>query len=316
LRTIPVILDIAREMRELAPGALLINFTNPSGLVAEAVINHAPDVPVVGVCNSPITAKMGFLGLLAALSSVYRSVDPDQVELSTLGLNHLSWHRGMRIHGQDVWPLVIEAYIAGLKKAPVPEWDPNTVESLRMIPNSYLQYYYHTKRKLAEQENWPPSRAEKVMEIEKALLRQYAEKDRIEPPADLMKRGGAYYSTVATKIMNSHFNDLGETYVVSARQGNAVPGWRADWVLELPCSIDSSGAHPLPSEPLPLACFGLLAQVKAYELLTSQAAVQGDRNAAYQALLVHPLGPSEDHIQELLDDMLETNRNLLPRFWP
>ena len=114
------------------------------------------------------------------------------------------------------------------------------------------------------------------------------------PPPDLMLRGGAYYSTVATQLLNAHYNNLGETHVVNTAHAGAVPGWPSDWVLEMPCRVDKAGIHPLPAEPLPLVCFGLLAQVKSYELLTVEAAVHGDRKAAYQALLAHPLGPKAD----------------------
>jgi 6-phospho-beta-glucosidase len=177
-----------------------------------------------------------------------------------------------------------------------------------------LQYYYYTGHKLVAQEKWPPSRAEQVMEIEQELMAQYAEPDRIAPPEGLMRRGGAYYSTVATQLLNAHHNDLGETHIVNVPHRGAVPGWPEDWVLEMPCQVHSGGIVPLSVEPLPPACFGLLAIVKAYELLTVEAAVHGDRDAAYQGLLVHPLGPSADVVQALLDDMLETNRAYLPRF--
>ncbi len=120
---------------------------------------------------------------------------------------------------------------------------------------------------------------------------------------------------MATQLLNAHYNDLGETHVVNTAHGGAVPGWPAGWVLELPCRVDGAGIHPLPAEPLPPVCFGLLAQVKAYELLTVEAAVHGDRAAAYQALLAHPLGPSADKVQAVLDDMLETHRSHLPQFW-
>ena len=129
-----------------------------------------------------------------------------------------------------------------------------------------------------------------------------------------MKRGGAYYSTLATQLLNAHYNDLGEVHVVNVRHGGGVPDWPEDWVLEMPCRVDKEGVHPLPAEPLPAACFGLLAHVKMYELLTVEAAVRGDRDAAYQALLVHPLGPAADQVQVVLDDMLEINRAYLPQF--
>jgi 6-phospho-beta-glucosidase len=313
LRTIPVILGIARDMRELAPGALLVNFTNPSGLVTEALNRYAPDVLAAGVCNAPITMKMEILDALERHQGL--RIAPERAELRTLGLNHLSWHRGFVVDGKDIWPQLLAGYLAELRADPDPEWDPRTVEVLGMIPNYYLQYYYHTDRKLAAQEQWPPSRAEEVMGIEADLLRQYAEPDRVKPPEGLMKRGGAYYSTLATQLLDAHYNDLGETHVVNVRHGGAVPGWPEDWVLEMGCRVDRAGIHPLPAEPLPPACFGLLAHVKAYELLTVEAAVHGDRDAAYQAVLAHPLGPPADRVQAVLDDVLETNRSYLPQFW-
>ena len=313
LRTIPVILSIAQDMRELAPGALLVNFTNPAGLVTEALSRHAPDVPSVGVCNVSITTRMGIVKRLEKERG--EPIDPQRTELETLGLNHLSWHRGFTLDGQDIWPQVFEGFLTELEQQAEPEWDVATIRSLQMMPNYYLKYFYYTGQVLAEQEAWPPSRAENVMEIENGLLQQYAEPERSEPPADLMKRGGAYYSTVATQLLNAHYNDAGETRVLNTPHAGAVPGWPADWVLEMPCRIDAQGVHPIPTRPLPPVCFGLLAQLKSYEILTAEAAVHGDRNAAYQALLAHPLGPAADQVQAVLDDMLEINRRYLPQFW-
>ncbi len=169
LRTIPVVLKIAQDMEELAkPGAPLVNFTNPAGLVTEALARYAPDVPSVGVCNVPITAKMDLLDGLREHSGLI--VGPERTELKTLGLNHLSWHRGFAVDGEDIWPRIMEQVVRQLRLEDEPEWDPQTIETLRMIPNYYLQYYYYTERKLAGQEMWPPSRAEEVMAIEEELL--------------------------------------------------------------------------------------------------------------------------------------------------
>ncbi len=313
LRTIPVVLRIAQDIRESAPEALLVNFTNPSGLVTQALKKYAPDVSSVGVCNGPLSTKMGILEMLA--QEMGEKIDPQRAELKTLGLNHLSWHRGFTLDGEDVWPQVFENVLAHLKADPEPEWDARTVEVLGMIPNHYLTYYYSRDRHLAEQGQWPPSRAETVMEVERELLKLYADPGLTEPPAELMKRGGAYYSTVAAQLLNAHYNDLGETHIVNTRQDGMVPGWPDDWVLEMACRVDKKGIHPLPAEPLPPACFGLLAQVKAYELLTVDAAVHGDRDLAYQALLAHPLGPKAEKIQDVLEDLLLTHQPYLPQFW-
>jgi 6-phospho-beta-glucosidase len=312
LRTIPIILGIANDIREVAPGALLANFTNPAGLVTEALNRYAADVPAVGVCNVGITTKMEILDELEKATGSH--VDTDRAVLNTLGLNHLTWHRGFTIDGEELWPIIFPAYVESLKEEAEPEWDVRTVESLGMIPNYYLQYFYYTDKKFQAQKKWPPSRAEEVMEIEKDLLRQYADPALSEPPADLMKRGGAYYSTLATQLINSHHNNLGQVHVVNVCNNGAVKDWPADWVLELAAKVDSKGIHPVPADPLPAACFGLISQVKMYELLTVEAAVHGDRNAMYQAILTHPLGPSADKVQEVLEDMLETNKQWLPQF--
>ena len=314
LRTIPVILSIAKDMRELSkPGAMLVNFTNPAGLVTQALSQYANETPSVGVCNVPLTAKMKILEGLEQATG--KKIEPERAELKTLGLNHLSWHRGFTVDGEDVWPQVIQSYVDKLKSEEHPDWDPRMVEILRMMPNYYLQYFYYTDKKFKAQQAWPPSRAEEVIEVEKDLLRQYADPNLKEPPADLMKRGGAYYSTVATQLLNAHYNDLGETHVVNIRNGGAVKEWDANWVLEMPSTVKKNGITPLPADPLPASCFGLIVAVKQYELLTVEAAVHGDRDAAYQALLVHPIGPQADKVQVVLDDMLETHREHLPQFF-
>jgi 6-phospho-beta-glucosidase len=313
LRTIPVILSIAHDMQKwAAPGALLVNFTNPAGLVTQALTQYAPQVTAVGVCNAPFHMKMDVLEGLARMGI---EVAPEQAELDTLGLNHLTWHRGFTIDGEDLWPRVLEQYVAHLRREVEPEWPPALIESLQMIPNYYLHYFYATGRKLAEQAAWPPSRAEEVMAIEAELLAQYAEPERTELPEGLMQRGGAYYSTVATQLLNAHYNDLHEQHVVNVPHRGAVVGWPDDWVLELPAEVSRAGIRPLPARPLPPAAFGLLQQVKMYELLTVEAAVHGDRNAAYQALLTHPLGPAADQADAVLDDMLNIHRAYLPQFF-
>ena len=313
LRTIPVLLSIANDIREVAPGAPLINFTNPAGLVTEALFRYAPDVTAVGVCNVPIGMKMILLEKLE--KSTGKSIPPETAELDTLGLNHLTWHRGFTVEGEDMWPQIIEGYISELKAEEEPEWPVRTIEILRMLPNYYLQYFYQTEKKLASQESWPPSRAEQVIEIEDKLLAQYADPELKEPPDELMERGGAYYSTVATQLLDAHYNNLGDRHIINVRNAGMVQGWPEDWVLEMPATVDRKGFHPLPVDPLPEVCFGLIAQVKSFEILTAKAAVTGDREAAYEALLANPIGPAADKIQEVLDDMLETHKEYLPQFW-
>jgi len=309
LRTIPVILSIAQDIKEVSSDALLVNFTNPAGLNTEALARFAPEVQTVGVCNVPITTK------IRILKNIGYNISHEHAQLNTLGLNHLSWHRGMTVDGEDVWPQVLEKYIEGhFEDPPHVIFPAEMIRSLRVLPNSYLQYYYFTEKKLKEQEKWPPSRAEQVIEIEANLLRQYSEPNRTEPPDDLMKRGGAHYSIVATQLLDAHYNDLDETQILNVPHNGAISGYPGDWVLEMPCKVNRNGVKPIKADPLPSACNGLLASVKNYELLTVKAAVYGDRDVAYQALLAHPLGPSADKVEAVLQDLLKTNRGYLPQF--
>lgn len=313
LRTIPVILEIAAHMRAEAPQALLVNFTNPSGLVTEALQRHAPDIQSVGVCNSALTTKMAILDQLTRLTG--ETIAPQRAVIKNLGLNHLTWYTDFLIDGHSIWDLVIKAYVDQLQQQADPEFDPDLVEQMDLIPNSYLKYFDHTDKMLKKQSAWPPSRAEVVMEIEKNLLKDYANPNLTEPTAELMLRGGAYYSTVAAQLLNAHYNDLDEEHVLNTRHLGAVTGYPPDWVMELPCKVDRTGIHPIPAAPLQQACFDLLSAVKTYELLTVEAAVHGDRAAARQALLVHPLGPEEDAVDAVLEDLLQTHRAHLPQFF-
>ncbi len=313
LRTIPVALEIAENILRLSPGALLLNFANPAGLVTEALFRYAPGIRAVGVCNVGITTKMRLLALWEKLTG--EKVDPSRAALETLGLNHLTWHRGFRIDGQELWPKIFPAILAWMREEQDADWDIGTLETLGMLPNYYLRYYYYTSHIIEAQKKWPPSRAETVMEIEKELLGRYADPRLTELPPELMKRGGAFYSELATQLIDDHWNDRGNVHVINVRNAGAVAGWPDDWVLELPARVDARGVHPLTTPALGGAPAGLVAQVKEYELLTVEAAVKGDRRSLREALLAHPLGPEADKVGAVADDMLETNRTYLPRFF-
>ena len=313
LRTIPVILEICDQIQQVAPGALLLNFTNPSGLIMEAIQRYAPKIKAAGVCNSAFTTRMKILQQFSERDGVMYAAEDG--ELLTLGLNHLTWHSGFRLKGEDVWDEVFNGYVQQLRAMPEPPFHPDFIEKQGVIPNDYLEYYFQAAKKVALQKNWPPSRAEEVMAVEKDLLAQYADPACDTIPAGLMQRGGAYYSSVAASMIDAYWNDLGETHIANVAHNGQVKGWEKEWVLEMPCRVDRRGVQPLPTQPLPLYNYALLEQVKQYELQTVEAAVHGDRAAAFRALLAHPLGPEEDQAGVLLEDMLSTHRRYLPRFF-
>jgi 6-phospho-beta-glucosidase len=180
LRTIPVVLNIARDIQKLAPNALLINFSNPSGLVTEALFRYAPKVQSIGVCNSAITTKMEILTRLN--KKLGTNFTENEAEIKTLGLNHLTWYHGFIINGQDYWPQIMEEIIEEQRNSEDPYFDPDTLAHLQMLPNSYLRYYYYTEKMIKKQADWPPSRAEEVMAIEAELIKAYKDAESSEPP--------------------------------------------------------------------------------------------------------------------------------------
>jgi 6-phospho-beta-glucosidase len=302
LRTIPVVLDIAAETaRRGAPGAWVIDFTNPAGLVTQALIDAGHRA--IGLCNIPI----GFQRMLADRLGV----EPDRVELEHVGLNHLSWERSVRVDGVDRLPELIDGYAEQLgEEVDLPG---ELIRLVGALPSYYLRYFYLTERALAEQTTATP-RAQEVMEIERTLLEMYADPALDEKPALLEKRGGAFYSEAAAMLVESLLADRGDTQVVNVRNGGAIPNLDADAVVEVPCRIDASGAHPLPQRPLPPDMLGLVEQVKAYERLTVAAANSGDRATALRALLANPLVRTYDTAAPLLDALLDAHRDHLPRF--
>ncbi len=304
LRTIPVMLDIAHDMAELAPGAYLINFTNPSGIITEALLRYSR-VTAIGLCNIPIGLQHRIARLLG--------VSPERIRLDYVGLNHLSWVRGVKLDGEDVFGQVMERAIAMARAGELP-FSPELLETLGMIPCDYLRYYYHHDQVVAEQRRSGRTRGEVVQEIEAELLRMYADPALNRKPELLEKRGGAYYSTAAVALMSAIHRDAGEVQIVNTRNDSALPDLPAGCVVELPSVIGRGGAKTLPVDPMPPSIRGLVQAIKAYEELTVRAAVEGDERAALQALLAHPLIPSFGVARDLWVAIKEANKAYLPQF--
>jgi 6-phospho-beta-glucosidase len=306
LRTVPVMLDIARDMRELAPNATLVNFTNPAGIVTEALVRHG-GVPVVGLCNNAINAQRGIARRFA--------VPPDHVQIEQVGLNHLNWIRRVMVDGQDVTGRVLEGYIEELRRDADPlHFPPALIQMLGALPSSYLEYFYLESQVIARQNSGVPTRAEVVMDVERRLMERYADTHLCEKPPELMERGGAYYSTAAAALIASLWTGDGATHIVNTRNDGAIPDLPADVVVETPSRVGKNGAVPVPVAPLADSMHGLTEQVKSYELLTIQAALHGDEQAAMLALLANPLGPDAAHVEEVWADIKATHVGLLPTF--
>ena len=308
LRTVPVVLGLAELTAEIgAPNAWFVDFTNPTGLVTQALLDAGHHA--LGLCNVAIGFQRSF--------AKYFDVTPDRVQLEHVGLNHLSWERKVLVDGVDRLPELL-ALSPDAPNHPFDEidWVPiEFVRDLGAIPSYYLHYYYRTSAVLAEQREGT-TRAEQVMEIEAGLLELYKDPSLDTKPALLEQRGGAYYSDAAAALIASLQAGTGDVQVVNVRNEGAVANLADDDVVEVACTVDLDGAHPLSVEPLPPEMHALVAHVKDYERLTIAAALSGSRSDALQALLANPLVPDLDTAQPLLDALLEVNRRYLPRFWP
>jgi 6-phospho-beta-glucosidase len=303
LRTVPVVLEIADDMSRLgADGAWLLDFTNPSGLVTQALADHGHRA--IGLCNIPIGFQRELAGQLG--------VEPEHVQLEHVGLNHLSWERAVMVDGEDRLPGLVEAFADQLGE--LVEMPGDLVRLLGALPSYYLRYFYFPRETVAEQARQTP-RAQEVMEIEAELLEMYADPALDTKPKLLEQRGGAFYSEAAAMLVESLELDRGDVQVVNVRNAGAIPNLDADAVVEVPCRITAAGAAPLPQRPLPPEMLGLVEQVKAYERLTVEAAMRGDRAAALKALMANPLVPGYEVAGPLLDAILEANREHLPRFF-
>ncbi|CUH95562.1 putative 6-phospho-beta-glucosidase [Propionispora sp. 2/2-37] len=314
LRTIPVILDIDKDMAELCPNAWLINFTNPSGMVTEAILRYGKNKKVIGLCNVPIGMEMAIANLL--------QIDPSRVRIDFAGLNHMIFGLHVYADGEEVTQRVLKDIAAGnlgevVKNIININWVPEFVTGLGIIPCPYHRYYFKKDEMLEkelEEFRKGETRAELVKNLEKELFELYQDPNLDSKPPQLEKRGGAYYSDAACRLITSIYNDKRDIQPVDTRNNGAINGIPADSVVEVSCLITKDGPKPLQVGELPVQVNGLVQQIKSFERITIDAAVTGDYNLALLALTINPLVASDKSAKLLLDEMLEANRTYLPQF--
>ncbi|HKB28055.1 MAG TPA: 6-phospho-beta-glucosidase [Candidatus Limnocylindrales bacterium] len=303
LRTVPVVLELAELTgRRAAPGAWIVDFTNPVGIVTQALLDHGHRA--LGLCNVAINIQRTIAQRL--------EVEEHRVELEHVGLNHLSWERAARVEGVDRLPELLANdadWLAGHVGMPV-----ELLRTLGAIPSYYLHYYYETARVVADQRDGH-TRAQDVIDIEARLLDLYRDQGLAEKPALLADRGGAYYSEAAAQLIASLHDGAGDVQVVDMRNDGALPDLPYAAVVEIPARIDRDGAHAVPLAPLAPEMRGLVQAAKAYEQLTVEAAISGDRRIALRALIANPLVAQWAIAEPLLEALLEANRGHLPRFF-
>ncbi|MED4227757.1 6-phospho-beta-glucosidase [Neobacillus cucumis] len=315
LRTIPVILDICKDMEELCPNAWLVNFTNPAGMVTEAVLRYSNIKKVVGLCNVPVGMRMGIAKMF--------DVSPERIQVDFAGLNHMVFGLNVYLDGVSVLNEVIEKMAdpenaLSMKNIAAVGWEPEFLRALNAIPCGYHRYYFKTKEMLEEELEAAATngtRAEVVKQVEKELFELYKNPELAIKPPQLEKRGGAYYSDAACNLINSIYNDKRDIQPVNTRNNGAIASIPDDSAVEVNCIITKEGPKPVSVGDLPVAVRGLVQQIKSFERVSAEAAVTGDYNTALLAMTINPLVPSDKVAKEILDEMLEAHKEYLPQFF-
>ncbi len=305
-RTIPVSLDIAKDMEKYAPDAWYINFTNPSGIMTEALLKYT-NLNVVGLCNNPINT-------IAGMAEAFH-VEPRDVFLEWMGMNHVNWVRKVYIKGQDVTQILFDQLEEMMKIKEMPKFDPELIRTLGVLPTYYLQYYYYHPDRVREEKEAGKTRGEEVLEVEKDLLKKYSDPNILVKPPELMLRGGARYSEAAINLILSLMLDRRDVQIVVARNGSSIADFPEDVSVEVPCVVGAHGVTPLSMGHFPESIRALAIQAKAWESAVVKAAVSGSRRDAVLAMLQNPLVPDYPTAVKLVDEMLEAHKVYLPQFF-
>ncbi|WP_406445334.1 6-phospho-beta-glucosidase [Streptomyces sp. NBC_01613] len=302
LRTVPVVLDIAERVRRTNPDAWIIDFTNPVGIVTRALLQAGHKA--VGLCNVAIGFQRKFAGLLG--------VAPLDVHLDHVGLNHLTWETGVRLdgpEGENVLPKLLAEH--GDTIAADLHLPRAVLDRLGVVPSYYLRYFYAHDEVVRELRT-KPSRAAEVAEMERNLLKMYADPSLDEKPELLAKRGGAYYSEAAVDLAASLLGAGGSPYqVVNTYNRGTLPFLPDDAVIEVQSAVGPKGALPLSVPTVDPLYAGLMANVTAYEDLALEAALRGGRDRVFRALLSHPLVGQYEYADALTDRLIAHNREHL-----
>lgn len=313
LRTIPVLLDICKDIEEVCPDAWLINFTNPSGIVTEAVLKHT-GVKCIGLCNVPINMRHDAAERLG--------VEPGELDCRFIGLNHLSVMNHAYYQGTDRLQdaLAVDNPDSVVKNIDKNEEMDLIARDMGCMLSPYMQYFYAEKTMLEKETleaiGREGTRADQVKAVEKNLFTCYRDPNLKEKPEALAKRGGARYSEAAIHLIDSIYNDRKDVQVVDVRNNGVIPTIPDDVVIETNCTIGKNGAEPLKYADVPKHFLGLVEEVKAYEVLTIEAAVSGDRRKVLLALMNHPLVHEVRDARKMIDEMMEAHKAFLPQFYP
>jgi 6-phospho-beta-glucosidase len=316
-RTIPVILDIVKDMEELCPEAWMINFTNPAGMITEAVLRYTDYKKVIGLCNVPVNMVNGFARLL--------DVEPERVTMELSGLNHHIFATDVFVDGQSRLEEILEIYqhisaedAISMKNFSTLPFSPEFIRGLHCIPCPYHNYYYFTKEQLEEElKEYKEGRVrgEVVKKVEEELFELYKDESLDVKPKQLELRGGARYSDAACNLICSLHNNTGDIQYVDVRNNGTITNLPADSAVEAACIITSGGPKPIAVGELKPQINGTIQTIKTFERLVCEAAVTGSRDLAVTALNMNPLCASDHDANAVIHELLEAHKEYLPQFF-
>ncbi|KOQ94823.1 6-phospho-beta-glucosidase [Pluralibacter gergoviae] len=317
LRTIPVIFDIIKDVEEICPEAWVINFTNPAGMVTEAVYRHTGFKRFIGVCNIPIGMKMFITDVLALTPE-------DDLSIDLFGLNHMVFIRDVLVNGESRFAELLDGVASGKLTANTVKnifdmpFSEGLIRSLNLLPCSYLLYYFKQKEMLAIEmgEYYKGgARAQVVQKVEKQLFELYKDPDLKVKPKELEMRGGAYYSDAACEVINAIYNDKQAEHYVNVPHHGHIDNIPADWAVEMTCIVGRDGAKPHPRVThFDENVMGLIQTIKGFEVAASRAALSGELNDVELALNLSPLIHSDSDAAVLAKEMLLAHEKWLPNF--
>lgn len=315
-RTIPVILDIVKDIQEICPDAWLINFTNPAGMVTEAIYRYTYFKRAIGLCNVPVNMVSGFAKMLNAKE--------EDVTMEIQGVNHFIFATDVFVNGVSRFDELLDRY-ANLKEEDTIQmknfvslpYSPSFIKGLKAIPCPYHNYYFYTKEQLEEeQEQFKTGtvRGEVVSKTEDELFELYGHEELAVKPKQLEMRGGAKYSDAACNLIQSIYNNTGDIQYVDVRNNGAIADLPMDSAVEVACRITADGPKPVATGALKLPISGYVHMMKSFERLVCEAAVTGDRDLAVTALNINPLCPSDALANIVVDELIEAHKEYLPQF--
>ena len=313
-RTVPVILEIVKDIQELCPQAWLLNFTNPASIITETIHRFTNFKKAIGLCNLPIHTASAYAKLL--------NVDLSRVRLQLQGSNHFVFITDVYVDGLSVYDEFLPLYLknqlsTNMKNIAGSGFSDALVKGLGAIPCSYHNYFFHRTEKLNEQLKEYANnrvRGEVVKEVENELFKKYEDLNLNVKPKELELRGGAMYSDAACNLMCSIYNNTGDLQYLDVPNNGTISNLHKDCTIEAACVVTSGGPIPLNIGELKPEICGMVSSIKSFEYLCAKAAFSGCRDTAIAALNLNPLIGSDKLANQVFDLLYEAHKKYLPQF--